>query len=299
MKFLPLEEIAKAAERPVVLFLDELDKPRKESRSTVLELLWEKRLRGVRLHPQTVLIAAMQPVDEAWASDEDMMAITARLLFLPVTHDWSFLERRWGVDMEYFRQRHTPQVKVPTSGTASLRQVNYLLSLVARYPDLLIDREEDLVKLAAGLLPAADVTPFIKTLGKLWQLKPEIIAEDPEAVRKVIAQGKQESLMELAPYVLVKCPDPEAWPLLLDRLVDLDPTNRLVEQAYYKSTQYLFEQPPYKAPERRQVAWLSDPRAAQQNMRKFIEAIRKVRDKSMAQAQKEAQELEAKARARK
>jgi MoxR-like ATPase len=88
VKFLPLEAIRRAVEEPVILFLDELDKPRKENRSVVLELLWEKRLRDQELHPETLIVGAMQEVDEAWTADTDTEAIAARLLFISVPYNW-------------------------------------------------------------------------------------------------------------------------------------------------------------------------------------------------------------------
>jgi len=75
-----------AAERPHVLFLDELDKPRPEVVAATLTLIWDLEVRGVRLHPETIVIGAMQPVDrDLWLSDETLRALAARLIFIPVS----------------------------------------------------------------------------------------------------------------------------------------------------------------------------------------------------------------------
>jgi len=75
-----------AAERPHVLFLDELDKPRPEVVAAVLTLIWDLEVRGVRLHPDTIVVGAMQPVDrELWLSDETLRALAARLIFIPIS----------------------------------------------------------------------------------------------------------------------------------------------------------------------------------------------------------------------
>ena len=75
-----------AAERPHVLFLDELDKPRPEVVAAALTLIWDLEVRGVKLHPDTIVIGAMQPVDrDLWLSDETLRALAARLVFIPVS----------------------------------------------------------------------------------------------------------------------------------------------------------------------------------------------------------------------
>jgi len=75
-----------AAERPHVVFLDELDKPRPEVVAAALTLIWDLEVRGVRLHPDTIVIGAMQPVDrDLWLSDETLRALAARLVFIPVS----------------------------------------------------------------------------------------------------------------------------------------------------------------------------------------------------------------------
>ena len=78
--------VRSAAERPHVLFLDELDKPRPEVIAATLTLIWDLEVRGTKLHPDTIVVGAMQPVDrELWLSDETLRALAARLVFIPVS----------------------------------------------------------------------------------------------------------------------------------------------------------------------------------------------------------------------
>ena len=240
VKFVPLEGIKRAVEEPVILFLDELDKPRKENRSVVLELLWEKRLRDQELHPETLIVGAMQEVDEAWTADTDTEAIAARLLFIAVPYSWEWLEKRTALDLTYFKQTYTQEVPLPHRPRAGLRQVKFLIDLVFSHPRLLFEGRDDLAALAAGLLPGKDVKPFVEALSGGTAIKLELIARDPEAVRRMEESGDADVLLELSPYVAYLCSDPKAWPELLYKLAEIDPTNEMTIQAYLKGWEKLY-----------------------------------------------------------
>jgi hypothetical protein len=240
VRFVPLEAIKRAVDEPVILFLDELDKPRKENRSVVLELLWEKRLRDQELHPETLVVGAMQEVDEAWTADTDTEAIAARLLFISVPYNWEWLEKKTGLDLAYFKQAYSQEVPLPHRPRAGLRQVKFLVDLAFSHPRLIFENRDDLAALAAGLLPSKDVKPFVEALSGGTAIKLEIIARDPEAVRRMVESGNADILLELSPHVAYLCPDPRAWPNLLGKLAELDPTNELVIQAYLRGWEELY-----------------------------------------------------------
>jgi len=240
VKFLPLEAIRKAVEEPVILFLDELDKPRKENRSVVLELLWEKRLRDQELHPETLIVGAMQEVDEVWTADTDTEAIAARLLFIGVPYNWEWLEKKTGLDLAYFKQTYSQEVPLPHRSRAGLRQVKFLIDLAFSHPRLPFEGKDDLAALAAGLLPNKDVKPFVEALSGGTAIRLEIIAKGPEAVRRMVESGNADVLLELSPHVAYSCPDPRAWPELLHKLAEMDPTNELAIQAYLKGWEELY-----------------------------------------------------------
>lgn len=83
---------------PRIILLDELDKARPETLSTVLTLLAERRVRDHVLPPGSMIVAAMQPIDPGeWLADETGAALSARLVFVPLTYDWQYVSgaRDW------------------------------------------------------------------------------------------------------------------------------------------------------------------------------------------------------------
>jgi MoxR-like ATPase len=108
-------------ERPGVLFLDELDKPRPDVAAAVLTLVWELRLRDVQLHPETIVVCAMQPVVPAvWRHDETLKALAARLIFLPVGYreGYEFVARElnapWALELAHkLDGGKAPELPVP------------------------------------------------------------------------------------------------------------------------------------------------------------------------------------------
>ena len=95
--WLPPDWAVRAAEQPCVLFLDELDKARRETRAALLTLLAERLVAGVQLHPQTIIVAASQPIDTADWDDEHSRALLSRLCCFPVTDDWTVVGERLGL----------------------------------------------------------------------------------------------------------------------------------------------------------------------------------------------------------
>lgn len=98
-------------DRPVVLFLDELDKCRQEVLDVTLTLLAEGRVRDISMHPATIIIAAMQPVDPTeFLATQTGMAVANRLWFVPLTYDRERLARVTGVS----RLTELPTPPLPT-----------------------------------------------------------------------------------------------------------------------------------------------------------------------------------------
>ncbi len=102
--------------------------------------------------------------------------------------------------------------------------MKFLVDLAFRHTSLLF---EDLAALVAGLLPAKDVEPFMKTILGRNAIRLATAARDPEAVRRIIEMGSADTLLELSPHVAYYCPDPKAWPEILCRLAEIDPTNEM------------------------------------------------------------------------
>lgn len=90
----------RAAETPHVILLDELDKPHPDGMAAALTFIWELEVRHVVLHPETVVLAAMQPVDAgAWLAETTTQAVSARLIFVPIRDDWSYVAEKTGIDL--------------------------------------------------------------------------------------------------------------------------------------------------------------------------------------------------------
>jgi len=122
-------------ERPGVLFLDEMDKPRPDVVAAVLTLVWELRLRDIQLHPETIIVTAMQPVVPAvWRHDETLKALAARLVFVPVGYREGYehvareLEAPWVLELAHkLDGQEVPEL--PVSETISPRQLSQAIEL--------------------------------------------------------------------------------------------------------------------------------------------------------------------------
>jgi MoxR-like ATPase len=101
-----LPEWARAAiDRPCLIFIDELDKARSETVAALLTLITARTVRDERLHPGTRLIAAMQPVERsAWLADETLRALSARCVWLPLSHGLDHVAREVGLPEEELRK---------------------------------------------------------------------------------------------------------------------------------------------------------------------------------------------------
>lgn len=183
----PAEWLVEASRRPVVLFLDELDKPRQENRSALLTLLAERAVNGVVLHPQTVIIAAMQPVErDEWLCDETGKALSARLIFLPVreAEAWRGLETRFGIDLSWYECAKPPVA--PVLDRPSPRQVAWALEFL-RFDHGLSADEVNTVLLglfhasfAERLLRSVNETPKVTTellVRNVWNRNPKSVLD--------------------------------------------------------------------------------------------------------------------------
>lgn len=123
------EWAARAAERPCILLLDELDKATGEQLAVALTLLAEGRVRDTVLHPETAMVVAMQPVNRSvFLADETGRAIAARLCFIPTPYDWNYLGEKYGVDLSGLPAGE--DIELPLLGVPSARQIDYALSVL-------------------------------------------------------------------------------------------------------------------------------------------------------------------------
>jgi hypothetical protein len=158
---LPRGELLKAAKEPVVLLVDEIDKAREETLSALLTLFAERRVRNLQLHPATIIIAAMQPVEPAaWLSSETGKALAARLLFLPCAQDqaWAWLRGKYRLQMSYLPTNHLPSLPILPEPVP--RVIEYSIHFVLQALGQGLDKEDILATLQ-GCLPGATAAELI------------------------------------------------------------------------------------------------------------------------------------------
>jgi hypothetical protein len=218
---------AEARERPVLLFLDELDKARPECHAAALTLLAEHRVRDVVLHQQTRIVCAMQPVEpREWLADETGRALAARLCFLAVGYDWAWTGHATGLDLSGLPR---PEISLPVLEPCP-RTVTWWVALCRAHPD-----EHALHEAAArGLWPADYAEDLIRRLREGPALKRDavlrLLAREPERVRELTVP----ELVELAPDILHHCP-PATWREMLVRVWTVgseDEASALLRRAY-------------------------------------------------------------------
>lgn len=124
--FIP-EMFKEVIENRGVLFIDELDKAREETHAALLTLISSREIRGERLHPQTVIVCAMQPVNKTrWLRSETGAALSARLVFIRTKYERGrFL--KFGVDLSGLPQPE--EVEFPTLPYLSDRQAEFICHL--------------------------------------------------------------------------------------------------------------------------------------------------------------------------
>lgn len=180
-----------------ILFLDELDKPRKDAISTVLTLLSSRELRGLKLPQHTIIICAMQNVDytpEGLIEDRTIEALWRRLVFVNI--DLADIEVfdiipnvrvviNKDSDLYRFSTFNTMRsgygeyrAKNPVVPFISPREISYLLAFVDAY----LSRKPELKNKIFSLSVEEGVKELTKEIGNLIYYKCEIKGSDESKV---------------------------------------------------------------------------------------------------------------------
>lgn len=216
------------ATTPALVLLDELDKAHPDHWGAILTLLASHTLRGHPLPPETVFVAAMQPVaPQDWLADETGIALAARLCWVPVTarEAYEHLNRKCGRPVPRWAQTkepHCPWLPEPTprqaewlcrlwdsGATESVREMA-LAGIVA--PDM---REE--VRAWLEPPPAVRAETLLRALSldreRVWKLSPLECAQlVPHAA---VSYGTDLGVVEdLLVRMLTDCTPEEAYSAL-------------------------------------------------------------------------------------
>lgn len=124
VEFVPFSRLTIMTKHPGIIFLDELSHAPADTLSCLLTLIYQLRVQDLVLHPATIIVAAMQPVDrETWLANRATEALSARCCFLPLTYDWGYVEQ--SVSLSGLTDTFAPivrHVELPTT-TATPRTV--------------------------------------------------------------------------------------------------------------------------------------------------------------------------------
>lgn len=221
----------RAAESPHVILLDELDKPHPDGMAAALTFVWELRVRHAVLHPDTVVMAAMQPVDAAaWLAETTTQALSARLLFLPIPDDWRHVEASTGLDLSDFPTRDVaapPVYPRPVPRTVE-QAVELAAALLHRGY-----RTEAVAGLLQGVLPkefAATIVERLQKGGRTGKLSMRSVIEALKREPELIERLSLSELSALCPDIIQHLP-PRAYRRTLERLC-LEGTPELVHSTF-------------------------------------------------------------------
>lgn len=121
-------------DEPHLIFMDELDKANPSCLSAVLTLMTDLRIRNIKLHPDTKIIVAMQPVDETFLADQTGEAICARVVFFPIPYEnaCTYLAGKHNVDDSALKElfKDAPEISIPRLDRPSPRQIDAAFNFI-------------------------------------------------------------------------------------------------------------------------------------------------------------------------
>jgi len=164
--------------KPIVLFLDELNRARPEILQSVMELALNKTLAGKKLPDNSVIVAAVNEGDEYQLTDLDPALVSRFNLyeFAPTVADWLLWAAKHGVDERIRSFLQSQPQYLDGEGLQSIEQSGAVLSGLTKTPDRrgwarvsrIIEPLEKLlplhIKLVAGVVGSPAATAFRKSL---------------------------------------------------------------------------------------------------------------------------------------
>ncbi|MCA9140523.1 MAG: AAA family ATPase [Planctomycetales bacterium] len=221
--------------KPIVLFLDELNRARPEILQSVMELALNKTLAGKRLPEGSVIVSAVNEGDEYQLTDLDPALVSRFNLyeFAPTVEDWLLWAERQDIDHRVtgFIQKQ-PQyldgIGAQTIGSdgpkrGRTNEDSETLSGLTKTPDRRgwervakliapIDRIEAMhIKAVAGIVGSTAATAFRRSLAAPLPVTPGEVLLDLSKHRKTLNKMKLGELLLLNEQLLIwissgKCP---------------------------------------------------------------------------------------------
>lgn len=206
-----------AFEKPCLIFFDELDKADRETVSAVLTLMNNLEVNGRKLHPETVIACAMQPVEYHWTRHQTNKALAGRACFIPFEPSIgkAWIAENKGVNLD-FLVLEDERVDLP-SIKPTVRQINWFIELVKMFPEL----DSDVLSLLAsgiGLTEEAKKNLLEAVQASNPGLRLNKLAQNPEMLTRWIEQATlAELITPAACYAAVITEDIGPFVKLLER----------------------------------------------------------------------------------
>lgn len=174
-------------EKPIVLFLDELNRARPEILQSVQDLTLNKTLAGKRLPEGSIIISAVNEGDEYQLTDLDPALVSRFNVyeFAPTVEDWLIWANRNNMDKRVvsFIQKHNHFLD--SDGTSHTKEAFLGSSLLNKTPDRrawvkvsdlitpLNDIKEIHIKIMAGIIGITAAVHFQKSIKTTLKVSPE------------------------------------------------------------------------------------------------------------------------------
>ncbi len=185
-------------DKPVVLFLDEMNRARPEILQSVMDLSLNRKLAGRSLPPGSRVIAAVNDGEEYQLTDLDP-ALVSRFnvyFFSPTVGEWLFWAKQHGVDQRVitFIEEHPDELEKnvdinkgtfdKTPDRRAWVRVSGLLQGFAAHTDTDMNR---LAKMITGVIGARSASMFIQSLNQSRMLTAREVLRDFAACQNELA----------------------------------------------------------------------------------------------------------------
>ncbi len=233
------EELLLAVEQPCLIFIDELDKAREETHAALLTLLASREVRGRKLHEESLVVCAMQPVDRGiFLATKTGEALSARLVFLDATGmGRNYLEKRYSIS--YDKIIESPSIELPILGEVRPRQAHWGTEAVFAAAKLGWN-DEQIVELLCGVIPRGAAELLLERIYNSDWLDPWEIAHKQGRLLELVDKVPIGELQERVSWLL--CTAWRPFCRALSRILietDVETAASVLQREFGKATQQI------------------------------------------------------------